>query len=515
MSEAAESETSRLEDALRRLPDIGVLIKNRPYRQVWRFEHEGKAYFLKFYPRHASDDRLHRVRDKFRRSTRGSPALLEFTRLQTLQKAGIPAPRAVAVLVGFRIKGQRGDAVIIEAIEPSIQLDDYLRDFQQRGEMAPNHRDLARQVRELVHQLTLNKLGHEDLHLGNFVIHEGKVFLIDAYSMRQPMRPRDLFRLAYGARAFATRTDLLRAWRLLAGGPLPRSNPLTREFRNDFLKRIDADNRYFGRLQFGEWSGHCFRSYKYPRYWSAASAIRVTDAYWQAAWPSLLSQLDRDELQILKRTRSGDVLAGTIQLGQNAVKVIIKRPRRRYWYRYIFDLFRRSRSWRSWVKAWNLIARNLPTAWPILVMEKRAGGYITDSISVFEFIDGQNLGKVDLDALSERDRETLFRRAGHVLRTIDELDMAHFDAKSSNWIVRLDEKRGPWPILIDPDAVRFRRLPGKGMRRLLGSMKHHPQYTPSDSLALCLGYAPWSGPQQETESADERIFPSPGIPGEG
>ena len=500
MSEAPpQPETSRLEEALRRLPEIGTLIKNRPYRQVWRFEHESKAYFLKFYPRHASDDRLHRIRDKFRRSTRGSPALLEFSRLQTLQKAGVAAPRAVAVLVGFRISGQRGDAVIIEAIEPAIQLDDYLREFQQRGEMAPNHRDLARQVRELVHQLIVNKLGHEDLHLGNFVIHNGKLFLIDAYSMRQPMRPRDLFRLAYGARAFATRTDLLRAWRLLAEGPMPRTNPLTREFRNDFLKRIDADNRYFGPLQFDNWSGHYFRSYKYPRFWSTASRIKATDADWQAAWPKLLLQIERDELQILKRGPSGDLLVSEIVLGGTPLKVIIKRPRRRYWYRYVFDMFRHSRSWRSWVKAWNLIARTLPTAWPILVMEKRSGGYITDSISIFEFVDGPSLGNVDLDALSPANRETLFRRTGRVLRMIDELDMAHFDAKSSNWIVRMDEKRGPWPILTDPDAVRFRRWPGKGMQRLLASMKHHPQYTRADSLALCLGYAPWSGPAQEDD----------------
>jgi len=503
VSEAAESETSRLEDALRRLPEIGKLIKNRPYRQVWRFEHDGKAYFLKFYPRHANDDKLHRVRDKFRRSTRGSPAVLEFTRLQSLQKAGIPAPRAVAVLVGFRINGDRGDAVIIEAIEPSIQLDDYLRDFQQRGEMAPNHRDLARQLRELLHQLVVNRLGHEDLHLGNFVLQDGRLYLIDAYSLRQTMRPRDLFRLGYGARSFATRTDLLRGWRLLADGPMPKKNPLTREFRGDFLKRITADNRYFGPLNFDNWSGQYFRSYKYPRYWSAASGISVTDADWQRAWPKLLSQIERDELQVVKRNPGGDVLLGEIQLGGASLKVIVKRPRRRYWYRYIFDLFRRSRSWRGWVKAWNLIARNLPTAWPILFMEKRAGGYITDSISVFEFIDGPSLGKVDLDALPGADRETLFRRAGRILRQIDDSDMAHFDAKSSNFIVRLDERRGPWPILIDPDAVRLRRWPGRGMKRLLASMKHHPQYSPADSLSLCLGFAPWSGPALESETASE------------
>ena len=46
----------------------------------------------------------------------------EFLRLQWLQKAAVPAPRAVAMLSGFRIEGRLGDAVIMEAIEPGVPL---------------------------------------------------------------------------------------------------------------------------------------------------------------------------------------------------------------------------------------------------------------------------------------------------------------------------------------------------------------------------------------------------------
>lgn len=73
-----------LEETLRNLPQIGTIIKDRQYRQVWRFEHEGKAYYLKFYPKGGP-------RDLFRRFFRGSPAVSEFTRLEWLQKADIPA----------------------------------------------------------------------------------------------------------------------------------------------------------------------------------------------------------------------------------------------------------------------------------------------------------------------------------------------------------------------------------------------------------------------------------------
>jgi tRNA A-37 threonylcarbamoyl transferase component Bud32 len=411
----------------------------------------------------------------------------------------VPAPRAVAIMLGFRIGPRRGDAVIIEAIEPSVQLDVYLRQFEQRGEMAPDHRELARQVRELVQQLVKAHLGHEDLHLGNFLLHEGKLYLLDGYSVRRGMRPRDIYRLAHSAAPFATTTDLLRAWNVLAEGPLPERNPMSELLRKEFLKRVGGEDRYFGRLKSGEWSGNFFKSTKFPKTWSEASKLTVKKEEWEKLWPELWGKIERDELEVLKRTKSGDVLATEIALSGTNIPVIVKRPRKRYWYRYIYDAFRASRSWRAWEKAWSLITRNLPTAWPILVMEKRQARYVTDHISIFERVVGPTLGKVDLDALSDRDREKLLRRMGRLLRTIDATGMSHFDAKASNFIVRFDERVGPAPVLIDTDAVRFRRWPALGLDRLLRSMKEHPQYTPGDSLALCLGYAPYSAPKADEE----------------
>ena len=118
----------QLEQTLKDLSRRGTLVKDRGYRQVWRFEHDGRAYFLKFYPKGSQLSLLAGVRDRWRRRFRGSPAMREFVRLQWLQKAGVPAPRAAAVLMGLRLQDKKGDAVILEAIEPSVQLDLYLND---------------------------------------------------------------------------------------------------------------------------------------------------------------------------------------------------------------------------------------------------------------------------------------------------------------------------------------------------------------------------------------------------
>ena len=477
-----------LEQALRDLPRVGTLVKDRGYRQVWRFEHGGRAYYLKFYPRGGRQDAL-------RRLLRGSPAFHEFDRLQRLQRAKVPAPRAVAYLVGLRVSDRVGDAVILEALEPSVQLDEYLNDLDLKGQPVPDHLGLSRQVRTLVHDLGKAGLGHEDLHLGNFLLHQGKVYLLDGYAVRPGgLTQADVFRLWHNASRFATRTDLLRGWKLLGkDAPPPKHNPVSARVFRTFLSRVTADDRYFGRLDFGNgWRGVFFKRAKYPRPWSAASRQVFDGEQWQRQWPQLLARMNGDSLEVLKRTRSGDVLAGQVAPAGAPIDVIVKRPRRRYWYRYLNEIGRGGRARRAWVKSWKMIARNVPAAWPLLLMEKRELGYVVDAVIVFERVPGPTLAKADLDSIPSGRRDMFFRRAGRVLRRIESLGFSHFDAKASNWLVKPDAARGESPVLVDVDGIRHRRWAGQGIERLLRSLRGHPQYTPADSLALCQGYAPFA-----------------------
>ena len=490
---------SSLEQALRDLPRVGTLVKDRGYRQVWRFEHEGRGYYLKFYPRHGH-------RDAWRRMLRGSPAFHEFDRLQRLQRAKVPSPRAAAYLAGLKIQGRVGDAVILEALEPGVQLDEFLNDHDVRGEPVPDHLGLSEQVRTLVHDLGKARLGHEDLHLGNFLLHKGKVYLLDGYAVRPGgLTQADVLRLWHNAARFATRTDLLRGWKLLGkDAPPPRDNPVSARVYRTFLERVTRENRYFGRLEFDDWRGVFFKRAKYPRPWSAVGGMTFDAGQWEKAWPDLLGRIEADKLEVIKRSRSGDVLGGQVTLAGTPVDVIVKRPRRRYWYRYLNEIGRGARARRAWLKSWKMIARNVPCAWPLLLMERRRFGYVVDTFIVFERVPGPTLSAADLDAIEPAGRDMLFRRVGRVLRRIEELGFSHFDAKSSNWIIRADARRGPSPVLVDIDGIRQRRWVALGIERLLKSMRRHPQYTPADSLALCQGYAPWSRTVREEVEGGER-----------
>ena len=99
--------------------------------------------------------------------------------------------------------------------------------------------------------------------------------------------------------------------------------------------RRDGDNRYFGRLDAGDWRGTFFKHAKFPRRWSPVSRFDVTDEHWREAWRDLWTRIDADQMDVLKRSASGDVLEGEIALGGRPVNVIVKRPRRKYWHRYL------------------------------------------------------------------------------------------------------------------------------------------------------------------------------------
>jgi tRNA A-37 threonylcarbamoyl transferase component Bud32 len=310
-----------------------------------------------------------------------------------------------------------------------------------------------------------------------------------------------VMQLAHSVRILATRTDMQRGWEQLGpGGRMPTYNPVSERQWRKFLERAAGENHYFGKLRFGDWGGFFFKEYKFPRRWAPASKLKISAEDWKSAWPRLWQQIESDQLTAIKRSPSGDVFSGEIVLAGHPIPVIVKRPYKRYWYRYINEIGRGSRSWRAWKKAWTLVVRDLPTAWPLAVMQKRQMGYITDSVIVFEQLPGATLAAVDLDTIETKRRDMLLRRTGRFLRHIEQLGYAHFDAKASNWIVQEDERTGPYPVMIDVDGLRHRRWPALGIERLLRSMKEHPQYTREDSLALCQGYAPFSPMEVDEET---------------
>jgi tRNA A-37 threonylcarbamoyl transferase component Bud32 len=486
-------DTRRLQALLGDLPRFATRAGGDDFRQIWRFELDGQAYFLHFYPRDAM---------RFRWLL-GNPAHREFFGLQTLQKASIPSPRAIAQLSGLWLDGRAGDAVIVQGVEPTQRMDTFLLEHDLRAEPIPNRRLLALHLRTILQQLGRAGLGHRALALRHFLVGGERVYLRNGAGVRRGgLRRDDVMALQHEAARFATRSELRRTWDLLMPGTaMPARNPLAARLRRRFLRTIFRDGPAFGTIRCQGWAGVFTKATTCARRWSIASQISPTRDQWLVIWPKLLAEIEQGTLTVLKQDSSGDVLSTQIELCGRPIGIILKRPKRKHLHRYILDLVRPARARRMWKKAWQLNIRNLPTEWPMLLMEKRVLGYVTDSLIVFERVPGKTLDQTDLDALSPPDRQTLFRRLGRILRTLEHSGLAHYDAKSTNWIIVEDDHLGPTPIMIDLDGIRpltWKRL-GCGIRRLLRSMRQHPQYTPSDSLELCRGFAPFSRIERDTQ----------------
>jgi tRNA A-37 threonylcarbamoyl transferase component Bud32 len=479
----------QLESTLKQLERVGTLVSAEDGIDVWQFDHAGRTYRLNFY-----------------RRGRKNRAIREFRGLTLLQRSQIPSPHAVALLSGFRIKGEIGDAVVLDHLESAVRLDVFLAELQARGEVVPQRRDLALQVRTIAMHVGRAKLGHRQLGLDHFLLRGTQLYLSGGEHVRAGgLKMNDVLRLGHTAAPFASASELLRAWQTLGPGvDLPKANPVSKGLWKKATGDVLGENEHFGKISGNGWTGIFTKRADLPRAWAIASRLTTTLDDWQRAWPNLLARIESDQLEVIKRGDNGDVLGGEVILAGKPIAVIVKRPRRKYWRQSISDLLRPSRAKRTWVKTWKMLVRDVPCEWPMLLMEKRRLGYVVDSVLVFGQVEGQTMAAADLDAMEAQARDLLFRRAGRTLRRIEALGFTHMDAKSTNWIV-FDggPSAGPLPVLVDVDGVRHYRWATAGILRLLRAMKQHPQYTPQDSLALCQGYAPVAGPIIEENSNDE------------
>lgn len=482
-----------LEHALRDLANVAEPLRRDERRSIWRFRAAGQELLLYHFPRSGKLNL--------------NPAIQMFSRSQTLAKLGIETPRVAAQLTGLKVDGANGDAVIVEAVPNARQLDEVLREARLNGTPLPHHVSWSQQIAKILGQLGRNKWRFDGVTLASFLVASERLYLHDLRGVRRgEVRLHDVWALGNEAKRFATRADLLRSWITLhPEGLLPRTNPRCPRYWRSIVRQAESEGPIASPLKMDEWSGLFTHATQFAQPWSTASQLAITTDDWGTQWPKLIGDLTSGKLTPIKKDASGEVYSATVTLGGKSVDVIVKRPFRKLWYRYLTDVTRGAKAFRTYRKAWQLIARDVPCEWPLLLMEKKIAGYALDGVIIFERVPGTRLDQVDFDSLRARDRDTLFRRSGRTTRKIELGDLAHYDAKTTNWIVYGSPTGQPLPIIIDVDGVRplTNGLVSFGVRRLLRALRQHPQFTPVDSLAVCQGYAPFArGLIRESESSE-------------
>lgn len=509
-------------------------VKRNVAREVWRVTAHGHELFAKIYVEKG-------LAGKARAILRRPGCELEWRAAEHARKHQIPTVEVVAYgMTGWR--GVAGPTLLItRSLPDAVPLHLYWQ-REVLGGPSRSQRRTANQVIEAAaatlaraHQCGFH---HRDLHAGNLLVScaDGRpsVVFVDLHNVRVGDRVtdrtaiRNLAQLNQWFRRWATRTDRVRfvdAYLALRRDLSRRtgSGPGMQLERRDLLRALtqaaDAharnlsakrdrtamrDNKYFCRLKTRNgWRGHVFLRAKNPDPTSRASRTLFTRAQWRQWLENPLEWTRTDRAGILKDSHTAYVCRAHLPTDEGPLEVICKRARPRTWLKKFYYLFGASRNLLTWKRGYQLINRDLPTARPLAIMERRFAGLLLDSIVMTEAIpdskDFDALLRVDLvrqdNATQRRVKDELIVELARLVKNLQARGFAHRDFKAPNLLVQWDPAAGTPPrlTLVDLDGLVLRRsLPRherlRPLMRLNVSLDEARLVTRTDRLRFLKAY---------------------------
>jgi len=510
-------------------------VKRNIAREVWRVIVDRQEFFAKLYLETG-------LSGKVRALFRGPGCRLEWRAGDHARRHQIATVEPVACgTVGVR--GLKGPSVLItRALPQAIPLHQHweqnvlLADPRQRRRRANATIEAVASAVARAHQYGFH---HRDLHAGNLLAtvdqedRPGVVF-VDLHNVRVGARVadrhaiRNLAQLNQWFRRRSTRTDRLRFLRhyLAFRDELSRradSGPsLGLDYRGLvaaldeaaerhahwlWAKRDRAamrDGKYFCHLKTRNgWRGHAYLRTKHPSDYSRASKMHLIRSQWRQWLDHPPDLLRRDRSGLIKDSHSAYVCRAQLATSEGPLEVICKRARPRTWLKKFYYLFRDSRNLRSWKYGYQLLNRDLPTARPLAVVERRVAGLLLDSMVLAEAIPGGRdldvflrVGLLHEDPKRLRGlKDQLITGLVRLVKDFQAKGFAHRDFKASNLLVQWDPAASDPPrlVLVDLDGLSLqRRLSGRErirpLMRLNVSLDEAKLVTRTDRLRFLKAY---------------------------
>ncbi len=500
-------------------------VKHNARRDVWRAEVGGGVYYLKYY---FPDSLWRSLVRPFR-----APACIEEWRCGLYaEEGGIPAARPLAYSASVRRGAAFCALLVTVGVEHASPLDEFWLRLQSDDEQSRRVAD-REQVTELLAEMIARAhqagFEHVDMHAANILVQtlaprRYRTVLVDLQSARCDAAlsdravVRNLAQLNQWFRknsGIGVRLRFLRAylrWRNECEQSCAHGRPLGMTFAQLVAALRDAaqrqaqrlgaqrdrrafrSGRYFLRIKVaGGWRGMAVVRCKRPLPESRASTLIFARHWWREQLARPLHWFDDESSQACKESHSGAVRRALLQHDGKYLPVIIKRPQPRNWRRRLSQIWGPSRSRRGWGIGHALLHRDLPTARPLAMLERRLGPLVLDSLLITEALPGS----CDLESFLQREFEErspaewvrLKRRLCELLATqlrrLHERGFRHRDCKASNMlVVTHPELKLLW---IDMDGLRLARsqTPRQQLRplaRLDVSLRDLPGLTRTDRV---------------------------------
>lgn len=500
-------------------------VKQNASRTVYVGQVAGQAVYLKHFHGRSPLHRLARL-------VGYSRARREMHNAMFLSSREIPATPILAAKFANELEW-----LATQAVAPATPMNEWHAEQLARGAGGKAEIRLATiALADLIGRMHAVGVWHGDLHCGNVMVRTDRdrldLVLMDLHraGRRRMSRARcaaNLAQLLHDRLEFTTRSQRLRFLKhyLAAsgfGGSLRGWQSMVEAFGWRYRQRkyahsdarIYRHNKYFSPLHLGRgWRGHAILASKVQPPASSVCRLEFTPENWAKALANPEGLFEGPGVQIIKDSRSSLVVRRKLIVGGHELDVYIKRPRRKYAYRFLVDCFRPSRALRAFRQGHQILARHVGTPLPLACLERRIGPVLVDSIVITEAVEGPKLDEFlsawlsppprsmpapdpqqEMTAAERHHRaQDVLWQMGQVLQRLHDSRFAHRDLKENNLLVWRNSHGGPHLVLVDLDGLRWlpyisTRRRFQGLMRLNVALLTCPAVSHAGRLRMLMGY---------------------------
>lgn len=293
----------------------------------------------------------------------------------------------------------------------------------------------------------------KDLHLGNFLLQNDKVYLLDAAQMQ--FFPGEIDR-----KESITQLAMLAAW-------LPDSRKEDmRKLCEDYFKvrqwRFEEPDEKLFRKQLALYRKKTVKKGLKKSLRTSKRYFKITDRQYTAVFDRVfcgeekvsdfIEQIDKlmDAGEVLKNGRTCCVS----RLTWNGNDVVIKRYNHKELFHSLRHTIKSSRARSCWIHGLRLGMLHIPTPKPMFFIERRKGLLIWESYLATEYVEGRRLYDfLRNENITEQQRLSVKQKVQELLDEMATNRITHGDLKHTNILITDDG-----PVLTDLDSMKLHRI---------------------------------------------------------